>query len=79
MSHKQKRHSWGESVIEHVSRDFLNAFPGSTGYSPRNLRSAKQLYLAYSDPAIWLQPVAKLVKQAGTTEQWLQPVAKPSE
>jgi predicted nuclease of restriction endonuclease-like (RecB) superfamily len=73
---KQKQHPWGESVIEQVSTDLLNAFPGSTGYSPRNLRSARQLYLAYSDPAIWLQPVAKLAKQVGNTEFRLQPVAK---
>jgi predicted nuclease of restriction endonuclease-like (RecB) superfamily len=73
---KQKLHAWGESVIDQVSIDLLNAFPGTTGYSPRNLRSARQLYLSYSDPAIWLQPVAKLAKQAGTTEIWLQPAAK---
>jgi hypothetical protein len=52
------------------------AFPGSTGYSPRNLCSAKQLYLAYCDPAIWLQPVAKLAKQPGDTQIRRQPVAK---
>ena len=45
------------------SVDLRNAFPGSTGYSPRNLRSAKQLYLTYSNPAIWLQPVAKLTAE----------------
>jgi predicted nuclease of restriction endonuclease-like (RecB) superfamily len=73
---KQQTLGWGESVIEQVSVDLQAAFPGSTGYSPRNLRSAKQLYLAYCDPAIWLQPVAKLAKQLGDTEIWLQPVAK---
>jgi len=63
-------------VIEQMSADLQAAFPGLTGYSPRNLRSAKQLYLTYSDPAIWLQPVAKFAKQPGDTEIWLQPVAK---
>jgi len=73
---KQKLLGWGESVIEQMSADLQAAFPGLTGYSPRNLRSAKQLYLTYSDPAIWLQPVAKFAKQPGDTEIWLQPVAK---
>ena len=73
---KQKLHAWGESAIDQVSVDLLNAFPGTTGYSPRNLRSARQLYLTYSDPAIWLQPVAKMAKQPGASAIWLQPVAK---
>jgi hypothetical protein len=73
---KQNMLGWGESVIEQVSRDLRAAFPGSTGYSARNLRSAKQLYLTYSDPAIWLQPVAKLARRAGEPAIWLQPVAK---
>lgn len=73
---KQKQHAWGESVINQISTDLLHAFPGSTGYSPRNLRSVRQFYLAYSDPAIWLQPVAKLAKQPGSAEFRLQPVAK---
>jgi hypothetical protein len=60
MVKKQQLLGWGESVIEQVSVDLQAAFPGSTGYSPRKLRSAKQLYLTYCDPAIWLQPVAKL-------------------
>jgi predicted nuclease of restriction endonuclease-like (RecB) superfamily len=73
---KQAALGWGESVIEQISVDLQATFPGSTGYSPRNLRSARQLYLTYCDPAIWLQPVAKLVKQSGDTKIWLQPVAK---
>lgn len=73
---KQKLLAWGESVIEQVSVDLQAAFPASTGYSSRNLRSARQLYLTYSDPAIWLQVVAKFIKQSGDSAIWLQPVAK---
>jgi predicted nuclease of restriction endonuclease-like (RecB) superfamily len=79
IAEKQRVLGWGESVVEMVARDLQEAFPGTTGFSPRNLRSAKQLYLAYSDPAIWLQPVAKLVKGAENAEMWRQPVAKLSE
>ena len=73
---KQQKLGWGESVIERVSIDLQAAFPGSTGYSPRNLRDMKRLYLAYTDDSIWRQLVAKLEKQAGGSAIWLQPVAK---
>jgi predicted nuclease of restriction endonuclease-like (RecB) superfamily len=69
---KQKRYAWGESAIDQISIDLLNAFPGATGYSTRNLRSARQLYLAYSDPVIWLQPVAKLT--AGSAIEFMRQV-----
>ena len=75
---KQQALGWGESVVEMVAADLQHAFPATTGFSPRNLRSAKQLYLSYSDPAIWLQAVAKLPKgaKAGVSEIWPQAVAK---
>ena len=76
---KQEELGWGESVIDQVSADLRAAFPASTGFSPRNLRSTKQFYLAYSGPAIWLQPVAKLAERQGGKEIWPQPAAKSAE
>ena len=76
---KQQTLGWGESVVEMVSTDLQRAFPGMSGFSSRNLRSAKQFYLAYSDPAIWLQAVAILDKRTKDSEIWLQPVAKLTE
>lgn len=75
---KQQALGWGESVVEMVAADLQQAFPATTGFSPRNLRSAKQLYLSYSDPTIWLQTVAKLprVTKAGDAEIWPQAAAK---
>jgi len=69
---KQQALGWGESVVEMVASDLQQAFPGTTGFSPRNLRSAKQLFLSYSDPTIWLQAVAKLPGGAklGDSEFW---------
>ncbi len=32
--------------------------------------------LTHSDPSIWLQPVAKLAKQPGTSAIWHHPIAK---
>ena len=61
---KQQVQGWGEAVIDRLSRDLQKAFPATTGFSPRNLRSMKQLYRAYADPLIWLQPVAKLKKKS---------------
>lgn len=55
---------WGESVIDQVSCDVRAAFPATRGFSPRNLRDMKRLYLTYADEAIWRQPVAKLAAEA---------------
>jgi predicted nuclease of restriction endonuclease-like (RecB) superfamily len=63
---KQRALGWGESVVEMISTDLRRAFPQTAGFSPRNLRSMKQFYRAYSDPAIWLQAVAKLSKGEAT-------------
>ncbi|MEI7672210.1 MAG: DUF1016 N-terminal domain-containing protein, partial [Deltaproteobacteria bacterium] len=63
---KQQVLGWGDAVVEMVAADLQRAFPATTGFSPRNLRSAKQFYLSYSDSAIWLQAVAKLPRGAKT-------------
>src|SRR5229473_912817 len=75
---KQQQLGWGESVIDRLSQDLLRAFPGITGFSPRNLRNMKQFYLAYADPEFWQQVVAKLdkTKKAGDQEFWRQAVAE---
>ena len=75
---KQQTLGWGESVVEMVAADLQQAFPGTTGFSPRNLRSAKQLFLSYSDSTIWLQAVAKLPGgvKVGDSEFWPQDAVK---
>jgi predicted nuclease of restriction endonuclease-like (RecB) superfamily len=73
---KQRVLGWGEAVIDRVSADLQEAFPATTGFSPRNLRSMKQFYLVYSDPAIWLQAVARLDRGVKDAEFWRQPAAK---
>lgn len=57
---KQDTLGWGEGVINRLSKDLRMAFPQTTGFSARNLRDMKRLYLAYSDPEFWRQAVAKL-------------------
>jgi predicted nuclease of restriction endonuclease-like (RecB) superfamily len=73
---KQRTSGWGDSVIDQISRDLQKAFPGTSGFSPRNLRSIRQFYSAYSDPSFWLQVVAKLPALKETGKSWLQPAAK---
>jgi predicted nuclease of restriction endonuclease-like (RecB) superfamily len=73
---KQRTTGWGDSVIDQISRDLLAAFPGTSGFSPRNLRSIRQFHLAYSDPSFWLQLAAKLPGRKAKGQFWLQPAAK---
>lgn len=72
---KQRTAGWGEAVVERLAADLRAEFPDMRGFSGRNLRYAKQFFVAYGDPAIWQQLVAKLPKKAGC-EMWQQAVAK---
>ena len=78
---KQQLLGWGESVIDRLSTDLQDAFPRTTGFSPRNMRDMKRFYLAYSDESIWRQPVAKLLKSLSSRQSqfWPQAVAKLDE
>lgn len=70
---KQKMLGWGESVIDRVSCDLQEAFPSTTGFSPRNLRDMKRFYMAYVDVGIWRQVVAKLKrKDVGSSMEFLK-------
>ncbi len=78
---KQQLLGWGESVIDRLSTDLQDAFPRTTGFSPRNMRDMKRFYLAYSDESIWRQPVAKLLKSLSSRQSqfWPQAVARLDE
>lgn len=62
---KQRTAGWGEAVVERLAADLRAEFPDMRGFSGRNLRYAKQFFVAYGDPAIWQQLVAQLPRQAG--------------
>jgi hypothetical protein len=34
---KQKNTAWGDALIPQLAKDLINAFPGSKGFSERNL------------------------------------------
>lgn len=57
---KQSAAGWGDSVVERLAGDLRAAFPGMSGFSGRNLRDMRRLFLSYSDPEFWRQAVAKL-------------------
>ena len=56
---RQNDEGWGAGVIERLSADLKDAFPGSSGFSPRNLRYMRTFAQMWSDSAI-LQRVAEL-------------------
>ena len=57
---RQLTEGWGTKVIERLSRDLQNEFPGVEGYSSRSLKYMKALAEAWPDAAIVQQLVALL-------------------
>ena len=60
---RQKDECWGKSVVEQLSKDIQKEFPGTTGYSPRNIWDMRRLYEEYSNPEFLQQAVAELEAQ----------------
>lgn len=46
---RQKEQGWGAKVIETLSKDITSAFPGTKGYSSRNLKYMSQFAKTYSN------------------------------
>lgn len=45
---KQDKDKWGDAVIENLAVDLQKAFPGTKGFSARNLWNMRDLYVSYS-------------------------------
>jgi len=54
---KQKQSSWGDKVLESISKDLKKEFPNMSGFSIRNIHYMKEWFLFYS---IVQQPVAQI-------------------
>lgn len=54
---KQKQSSWGDKVLERISKDLKKEFPNISGFSLRNIQYMKKWFLFYS---IVQQPVAQI-------------------
>jgi len=52
---KQKEQGWGKSVVEVLAKELQKEFPGTQGFSSRNLWLMRSFYIEYSQEAI-LQP-----------------------
>jgi len=46
---KQENQGWGKSIVENLSKDLQNEFPGTDGFSSRNLWLMRSFYLEYKD------------------------------
>src|SRR5665213_713857 len=57
---RQKAEGWGAKVIDRLSRDLQNEFPGQQGFSPRNLKYMRAFAEAWPETAIVQAPLAQL-------------------
>jgi hypothetical protein len=60
ITERQEAHGWGDSVIERLSADLKQAYPGMGSFSSRNLRRMRQFYTSYRQVGILATAVAKL-------------------
>lgn len=49
IAERQAREGWGKSIVERLSRDLREEFPGTSGFSSQNLWYMRQLYSEYKD------------------------------
>ena len=56
ITERQKTLGWGKSVVENLSRDIQEAFPGIQGFGLSNLRDMARFYAEYQHDEI-LQPL----------------------
>ncbi len=64
---KQEQLGWGKSVVEQLSKDLQEEFPGQIGWSSRNLWRMRQFYYEYRQNA-FLPP---MVAEIGWTHNYI--------
>src|SRR5437773_11034928 len=57
---RQRKEGWGAKVIDRLSADLQQAFPGQQGFSPRNLKYMRAFAEAWPEGIIVQQAVAQL-------------------
>lgn len=55
---RQAEQGWGAKVIDRLSADLQNAFPGRQGFSPRNLKYMRAFAAAWPETFFVPQPIA---------------------
>jgi predicted nuclease of restriction endonuclease-like (RecB) superfamily len=58
---KQEQYRWGNSVVENLSKDLQNEFPGTEGFSSQNLWRMRKFYKEYQEE----EKLALLVREIG--------------
>lgn len=51
---------WGDAVVDKLSLDLQNEYPGVKGFSPRNIRRMRLIHETITGNLIWTQAVSKL-------------------
>jgi predicted nuclease of restriction endonuclease-like (RecB) superfamily len=64
---KQQTLGWGDSIVEMVSADLRQAFPGTFGFSPQNVWRMLQFFRTYTDNLFLSQAVRELEKKGQKT------------
>lgn len=57
---RQERHGWGKSIVERLSNDLRQEFPGVSGFSSRNLWDMRRFYEEYREHEFLRQAVAEI-------------------
>lgn len=57
---RQQEQGWGAKIIDQLSKDLRQSFPGIEGFSARNLKYMRALAEAWPDEAIVQEPLAQL-------------------
>lgn len=63
---KQQTNGWGQAVVERIARDLRAAFPGTQGFSARNVWDMRRMVEAYSEPGFLRQLVAESARTKGS-------------
>jgi predicted nuclease of restriction endonuclease-like (RecB) superfamily len=45
---RQNKLGWGKSIVEKLSADLQNEFPGMSGFSPRNIWYMRNFFVLYN-------------------------------
>ena len=73
---KQESSKWGDSVINRIAADLSAEFPDMSGFSGRNLRDMKRMWMTYSAPEFWQYLVSAIPGLQAGSAIWPQAVAK---
>lgn len=77
---RQRAQGWGGAVVERLARDLQREFPGTSGFSPRNIWRMRSFYLAWSGRNEEFVETAsrttrQVLPQAATELPWFHNVA----